>query len=103
LPCVTRFSLAGAIDRYATVARTMGWAPRDGPDQDSADALVTGLEELNRRLKIPRLREDPRIEEGKYFRSLEKMAADALASGSPQNNPVVPTAEQIVELYRRAW
>jgi hypothetical protein len=31
------------------------------------------------------------------------MAADALASGSPQNNPVVPIATQIEELYRAAW
>ncbi len=35
--------------------------------------------------------------------ALEKMARDALASGSPQNNPVVPSAEQIVDLYRQAW
>ncbi|GIV85609.1 MAG: hypothetical protein KatS3mg052_2616 [Candidatus Roseilinea sp.] len=31
------------------------------------------------------------------------MAQDALASGSPQNNPVVPTAEQIIALYEQAW
>jgi alcohol dehydrogenase class IV len=64
---------------------------------------VAGIEALNRRLKIPRLREDPRIDEKRFFASLEKMAADALASGSPQNNPVVPTTGQIVELYRAAW
>ena len=33
----------------------------------------------------------------------EKMASDALASGSPANNPVVPSAAEIVELYREAW
>jgi alcohol dehydrogenase class IV len=31
------------------------------------------------------------------------MAADALASGSPQNNPRIPTEEEIVELYKAAW
>jgi alcohol dehydrogenase len=31
------------------------------------------------------------------------MAQDALASGSPANNPVVPTADQIVDLYQQAW
>ena len=34
---------------------------------------------------------------------VEKMAADALASGSPNNNPRVPTAGEIVSLYRQAW
>jgi alcohol dehydrogenase len=33
----------------------------------------------------------------------EKMASDALASGSPLNNPVVPTAAEIVALYEEAW
>jgi alcohol dehydrogenase class IV len=28
------------------------------------------------------------------------MADDALASGSPANNPRVPTADEIVQLYR---
>ena len=32
----------------------------------------------------------------------QKMAADALASGSPANDPRVPTEEEIVTLYRKA-
>lgn len=103
LPAVTRFSLPGAEVRYATVARTLGWADSPAPDAAAADALVTGLEELNRRLRIPRLRDYPGIEEGRFFGLAEKMAADALASGSPQNNPVVPTAAEIIGLYRAAW
>lgn len=105
LPVVTRFSVPGAVARYATIARTMGLAAGDGGRSDEAavDALIAGLEALNRRLEIPRLRDHPRMEEEKFFRLLEKMAADALASGSPQNNPVVPTAAQMVELYRAAW
>lgn len=31
------------------------------------------------------------------------MNNDALASGSPQNNPRVPTAEEIIALYKDAW
>jgi alcohol dehydrogenase class IV len=103
LPTVTRFSLPGAVARYATVARTMRWAESGDSDEATAHALVEGLVGLNARLKIPRLRDDPRINEEQFFRLLEKMAGDALASGSPQNNPVVPTAAQIVELYRAAW
>ena len=103
LPTITRFSLRGAMRRYATIGRTMGWAKPDDGDDEAAHALVTGLEGLNTRLRIPRLRDDPRIESAKFNRLLEKMASDALASGSPQNNPVVPTSDEIVELYRTAW
>lgn len=103
LPAVTRFSLRGAMARYAVISRTMSWAGPDDRDEAAANALVVALEQLNQRLQIPRLRDDPRLVERKFFELLEKMAADALASGSPQNNPVVPTSAEIVELYRRAW
>ena len=103
LPAVTRFSIGGAISRYATVARTMRAARAEATDADAAESLMVALEELNRALAIPRLRDHPRIDEQKFFASLGKMASDALASGSPANNPVVPSAAEIVTLYQAAW
>ena len=66
-------------------------------------ALVEGLEELNTQLGIPRLRDCVRTSQDEFDKHLLKMAEDALASGSPQNNPVVPSANEIIELYRTAW
>jgi alcohol dehydrogenase class IV len=31
------------------------------------------------------------------------MAEQALASGSPANNPRAPNAEEIIELYKKLW
>jgi len=31
------------------------------------------------------------------------MASQALASGSPQNNPRVPTKNQIIQIYEEVW
>ncbi len=103
LPTVTRFSLDGALARYATVARTMGFASNSDDDATAARKLVGGLEMLNDALDIPPLRECVPMGRAKFEKGLEKMATDALASGSPQNNPVVPTAEQIIALYKEAW
>jgi alcohol dehydrogenase len=103
LPTVTRFSLPGAMARYADVARSMGYARPDDSDDMATTQLVEGLETLNARLQVPRLRDCPGMQWDRFEAALEKMAQDALASGSPQNNPVVPTAAQIVELYRQAW
>lgn len=103
LPTVTRFSLAAATARYADVARALGCASSSDDDARAGASLVNALEELNRELAIPRLGECLGMERGGFEASLEKLAADALDSGSPQNNPRVPTTAEIVALYRQAW
>jgi len=103
LPAVTRFSIPGAVPRYATVARTLGWIGAGESDWAAATVLADGLEALNRRLCVPRLGSYLASNEMRFREVTPKMALDALASGSPGNNPVVPSADQIAELYLQAW
>lgn len=103
LPTVTQFSVSGALERYATIARTMGLAKVGESTEAACTALLAGLEQQNRSLNIPRLRDCVGIDQSAFEQVLEKMATDALASGSPQNNPTVPTANEIVVLYQQAW
>lgn len=103
LPAVTRFSLAAAPERYATIAKTMRLCAAEATIAAAGEALIAGLTALNTRLEVPRLRDCRGLEQARFEAVLEKMAADALASGSPQNNPRVPTAAEIVALYREAW
>jgi alcohol dehydrogenase class IV len=91
LPVVTEFSLSAAPERYAQVAHAMG-----------ATDVVAAIRELNQDVAIPSLRQLG-VEEGHYESLLEKMAADALASGSPGNNPRVPASAEIVALYRQGY
>ena len=40
----------------------------------------------------------------RYFDEVvNTMAEQALASGSPSNNPRLPTKEEIVKLYQQLW
>lgn len=103
LPAVTRFSLPGAESRYALVARTMKLCDAGAADAEAALSLVAGLASLNSRLQIPRIREARGIGQAAFEHALSKMADDALASGSPANNPVIPTAAEIIRLYQEAW
>lgn len=102
LPIVTAFSLPGARARYADCARAMGFADVGDTDADAGGKLIDGLTALCKELRVP----TPAaygIDEGEYTSLLETMASQALASGSPGNNPVVPSAPQIVELYRDVY
>ena len=103
LPAVTRFSLVGAVERYATVARTMGLATGADSAAVAGEKLLVGLAALNARLAVPRLGGCKGVTRERFDTLKAKMAIDALASGSPGNNPVVPTAEQIVAIYDDAY
>ena len=100
LPAITAFSVGSASARYATVARVAGWADTGDTDDLACAKLVDGLKVLNDDLKVPSPSDlGHKTDDAK----LTLMAEQALASGSPQNNPRVPTADQIVALYREIW
>jgi alcohol dehydrogenase class IV len=102
LPSITRFSLSAALPRYAEAARAMGIASAAEGDEAAGARLVEELTALNRNLAVP----SPRaygIDEARWNDLLPLMADQALASGSPANNPRVPTKDEIIALYREAW
>jgi alcohol dehydrogenase class IV len=102
LPAITRFGLAHASARYAEAARRIGFATAADDDAAAGAKLADGLVALNAELGVPTPREfgiDPAMWEGR----LDVMADQALASGSPANNPRVPTKNEIVALYRTVW
>lgn len=102
LPAVTAFSAEAALVRYAECARAMGIASEAEGSQAAVNRLLDELAKLNAELKVPTPK-DYGIDEKRYFELMPTMAAQALASGSPGNNPRVPTADEIVALYRQAW
>ena len=102
LPVVTAFSAPAAVARYAACARAMGIPGLDGDDRAAVNALVAELEALNDDLDVPGPREYG-IDPARWETLIPTMAAQALASGSPANNPVEPSAEEIQALYRRVW
>ncbi len=102
LPAVTTFSAEAAIARYAECARAMGLAGEQATDEYAVDQLLRGLYQRNAELGVPSPRQYG-VPEQKYMALIPTMAAQALASGSPQNNPRIPTAEQIEAIYLQVW
>ncbi len=99
---VMAFSIIGAPARFADVARAMG-EPIDGlSPMHQADAAISAVERLVTDIQMPRLGEIG-INKEEFESVVEQMAADALASGSPANNPRQATAEDIVTLYKECF
>jgi alcohol dehydrogenase class IV len=102
LPEITAFSVPAALERYADCARAMGVAQEDEGSQGAVARLLDELRRLNEDLKVP----TPHawgIDAERYEELLPVMASQALASGSPANNPRIPTSEEIIGLYRRVY
>jgi len=100
LPAVTAFSIQAAPDRYATCARVMGWADDNDSDILACDKLTASLQQLNADLAVPT---PSSLGHTADDAMLKLMADQALASGSPANNPRVPSADEIVRLYKEMW
>jgi alcohol dehydrogenase class IV len=102
LPAITEFSAPAALERYADCARAMEVSEEGEGSQAAVARLLDELRRLNDDLKVP----SPKaygIDRGRYDELLPVMASQALASGSPANNPRVPTSDQIIELYHRVY
>ncbi|MFF2110396.1 iron-containing alcohol dehydrogenase [Rhodococcus koreensis] len=102
LPAITAFSVQGAESRYADCARAFGAASESAGDSVAAQFLVETLSTLCHDLKVPTPLEYG-IDRDAWEGLIPLMAEQALASGSPGNNPVAPTAEQIETLYSEVF
>ncbi|HEV8028803.1 MAG TPA: iron-containing alcohol dehydrogenase [Stellaceae bacterium] len=102
LPAITAFSAPAALERYADCARAMGIAAEGEGSQSAVARLLDELRALNDDLQVP----TPKaygIAAARYEELLPVMASQALASGSPANNPRIPTADEIIDLYKQVY
>ncbi|OBK48689.1 alcohol dehydrogenase [Mycobacterium gordonae] len=101
-PAVTAFSVAGAPGRYADCARAYGVADATTSDQAAAGALVEALAALCAELEVPTPRSYG-IDSAAWQSLIPLMAEQAVASGSPANNPVIPGPAEIEALYAEVY
>ena len=100
LPVVMEFSYVGNPRKYADIAAAMGERVDGLSPVDAARRSVAAVRRLCAAVKAPSLGEvAPRDE---VIELAPKMAEDAIASGSPANNPRRATKDDIIELYGRA-
>ena len=102
LPSVTAYSIPAAPERYADCARAMGIATAQDSDALANQKLLIELRAINDELAVP-TPEQFGIKREDFFEVCHTMAEQALASGSPGNNPVVPSIEDMVTIYQGLW
>ncbi len=96
------FALPGAYDRFGRLGREIGVATGEDNSRQAAEKFLGAVLDLTRELQIPTL-EQYGIDKDKFFKMIDKMAADAMDSGSPSNTIRDVTKDDIVEIYKKLW
>ena len=97
-----RFALdgEGAEERFAKIALEIGEAEKSDSTSAASKKFLDALERLTKTLSVPSLREYG-IDLEKFAAVEEKMASDALASGSPGFTRKAISKEDIIAIYDR--
>lgn len=96
------FALEGAYGRFAELGRAIGVAENADSDQEASRKFLGAAMKLVDELETPTL-EAYGINKGQFFGAIEKMAHDAMESGSPQNTQREITQADVEQLYRDLW
>ncbi len=99
--CLT-YALPGAYDRFAELGRAVGAASAEDSDQKASEKFLAATIALVEELETPTL-EQYGIDRDTFFGVIEKMAHDAMESGSPQNTKREITQADVEKMYKELW
>lgn len=96
------FAVDGAYEKFGNLGRQIGAATDSDSDQVAAEKFLDALGDICRKVEIPTL-EEYGIPKDEFFERMEKMAHDAVASGSPGNTMKAVSEDDCIEIYKQLW
>ena len=84
------------------MGRAIKAASHKDDDKTAAEKFLEACKNLCKICEIPTL-EEFGIDKEKFFEAMDKMADDAIASGSPANTIKDVTKEDILRIYAKLW
>lgn len=98
-PKCLEFAMSGCPERFCTLAQTIGVYKEGMAAEDGAKAFIDAVSELCKKLDIQTPAQFG-IDKEDFFKNIDKMATDAIASGSPANTRRNPNKEEIMDIYK---
>ena len=94
--------LDGSYERFAEIGRVINAADDNKSDKEAAEAFLEKLTMLCKTCEIPTLKEYG-INKEKFDEVVDKMAQDAMNSGSPSNTIKDVTKQDLLTIYNKLW
>ena len=99
--CLT-YAADGTYERFGNLGRIIGAADDNASDKEAAEAFLQSVRNLCAVCEIPTL-EKYGIDKTEFFEQIDKMAEDAVESGSPSNTIKYTDKKTITALYKSLW
>lgn len=96
------FVLDGAYGKFADLARAVGVAEDNDTDKEASEKFLTAVKNMCAVLETPSL-ETYGVKKEEFFQVIDKMAHDAMESGSPQNTIKEISENDLKQIYRNLW
>ena len=96
------YVLDGVYERFADIGRAINVADENDSDKEASEKFLEKLSELCKIVEIPTLKEYG-IDKNEFDKVVDKMAQDAMDSGSPSNTIKEVTKEDLVKIYEKLW
>lgn len=96
------FAIYDNTARFAEIAKIMGVAKSSMSDLEAAENLIKEVKRFCTVLEVPTLAQLG-VKEVDFMQQLDKMAEDALDSGSPANTFRVPSKAELIEIYKKLY
>lgn len=102
LPECFKFAVDGAYDKFAQLGRACGVADLTDDDVTASNKFIEGIEWLCKECGVPTLSEYG-IKRTDFMAVVDKMAQDAVDSGSPANTIKECTVDNVKSIYNKLW
>lgn len=102
LPDCMQFACCGAYAKFADLARAIGAADSKMSDEAAAGIFIGALRGICKKCEVP-TPEKYGVDRNAFFENVDKMANDALASGSPGNTIREVNKQDIISIYSSLW
>jgi alcohol dehydrogenase class IV len=102
LPAAMEYTWLAVPDKFSQIAKAMGEDVDDLSAVQAAQKAVEAVKKLCADIRVPTLK-DLGVGREEFEKVVVQMSRDALASGTPQVNPRVPTEKEIVELFKLVY
>ncbi|MBS5984474.1 iron-containing alcohol dehydrogenase [Clostridium butyricum] len=96
------YVIDGSYEKFANIARVINEDNDNLSDKEASEEFINDLDKICNICEIPTLKEYG-INKDEFYKVMDKMAEDAINSGSPSNTIKDISKQDLINIYEKLW